>query len=209
MRRPDIHRRLSASQRAGIVAASASVPTSLVPSLRPRSAVDQGVITGLSSAMNYALTALAHDMVLGGSHTVLRLARARADLRNTARTTLAVDVVAFAVASAVHAALPQRADESIARALVRTGAHRIRAAHSMPCLGGTPGWALRSAPSPGWWGSAPAFRRPGGAGHADAAWPPKRRCRSPPSRGRSGPQRPTGCPAQAGHRARRTTVHRC
>ena len=105
-----MHRRLSASQRAGIVAASASVPTSLVPSLRPRSAVDQGVITGLSSAMNYALTALAHDVVLGGSHTALRLARARVDTRNTARTTLVVDVVAFAVASAVHAALPQCED---------------------------------------------------------------------------------------------------
>ena len=136
MRRPDMYRRLSASQRAGIVAASASVPTSLVPSLRPRSAVDQGVITGLSSAMNYALTALAHDMVLGGSHAVLRLARAPVDTRNTARTTLAVDVVAFAVASAVHAALPQREDESIARALVRTGAHRIRAASLASALPG-------------------------------------------------------------------------
>src|SRR5674476_608613 len=136
MRRPDMYRRPSASQRAGIVAASASVPTSLVPSLRPRSAVDQGVITGLSSAMNYALTALAHDVVLGASHAALRLARARVDTRNTARTTLVVDVVAFAVASAVHAALPQCEDESITRALVRTGAHRIRAASLASALPG-------------------------------------------------------------------------
>ncbi|MBC7292371.1 MAG: hypothetical protein H5T83_13695, partial [Actinotalea sp.] len=50
MRRPDLYARLSASQRAGAVAAAASVPAGLVPLLRPRSAVDQGLVTGLSAA---------------------------------------------------------------------------------------------------------------------------------------------------------------
>lgn len=67
--------RADASQRAGVIAAAASVPASLVPSLRPRSAVDQGVITGLSSALDYALTAVAHDVVLRLSRAVGRRSR--------------------------------------------------------------------------------------------------------------------------------------
>ncbi|WP_024288337.1 alpha/beta-hydrolase family protein [Cellulomonas sp. KRMCY2] len=128
MRQGDLYARLSASQRAGIVAASASVPMSLVPLLRPRSATDQGLITGLSSAMNYALTTVAHDVVLGTSRGALRLVGARIDVGSTARTTLAVDLVALAASSAVHVALPRRDGEAAARAIVRTTAGRIRAA---------------------------------------------------------------------------------
>lgn len=128
MRQGDLYLRLSASQRAGIVAASASVPMSLVPLLRPRSAVDQGLITGLSSAMNYALTTVAHDAVRGAARGVLRLVGARIDVGSTARTTLVVDLVALAASTAVRAALPRRQDEPTVRALVRTTAGRIRAA---------------------------------------------------------------------------------
>ncbi|HQY34577.1 alpha/beta-hydrolase family protein [Actinotalea sp.] len=120
--------RLSASQRAGIVAAAASVPWSLVPLLKPRSPLDQGVITGLSSALNYALTTVGHDVVLVSSRGALRLAGARTDGRTTARTTLAVDLAAIAVSLGVQAALPQREQERTARALVRAASRRITAA---------------------------------------------------------------------------------
>jgi uncharacterized membrane protein len=155
-RRRDIYQRMSPSQRAGIVAASGSVPMSLVPLIRPRSATDQGLITGLSSAINYAVTALAHDVVMGTSRGVLRLARVPVDARSTARTTLAFDLAAFAVSSAVHAALPRREGERLTRALVRTGALRIRAASLagavpgvldvMPGRDSSVGAALRSVP---------------------------------------------------------------
>lgn len=124
--RPDVlYLRLSASQRAGIVAASASVPRSLVPLLRRRSAVDQGVVTGLSAAMSYALTTVVHDAVLSTSRGLLRLTGARVDTGSTARTTLVVDVAALAVSAAVRAALPHRDGEPTLRALTRTAAHRV------------------------------------------------------------------------------------
>ncbi|MCL3862353.1 alpha/beta-hydrolase family protein [Actinotalea sp. K2] len=128
IRNGDLYRRLSASQRAGIVAASASVPMSLVPLLRPRSALDQGLITGLSSAMSYALTTIEHDAVLMTSRAMLRLAGVRADVGSTARTTLAVDTVALGVSAVVQLALPRREDETTVRALVRTTARRVGAA---------------------------------------------------------------------------------
>ena len=52
---------MSTSQRAGVVAAAASVPASLVPLAQPRSSLDQGLITGLTAAMNYSLTPVAHE----------------------------------------------------------------------------------------------------------------------------------------------------
>lgn len=155
-RQRDIYRRMSPSQRAGIVAASASVPISLVPLIRPRSATDQGLVTGLSSAINYAVTALAHDIVLGASRGVLHLARVPVDAHSTARTTLAVDLAAFAVSSGVHATLPRREGERLTRALARTCALRIRAASLagsvpgvldvMPGRNSAAGAVLRSVP---------------------------------------------------------------
>lgn len=155
MRRRDAPR-ISASQRAGVVAAAAAVPISLVPSLRRRSAVDQGVITGLSAALDYALTAAAHDVVMRASRTARRVVGSPADAAATARTTVAVDLVALAAASVVVAALPWRPDESLPRAAVRTAAGRIRAAavasavpgavDMLPGGGGRFGTVVRSVP---------------------------------------------------------------
>ncbi len=92
------------------------MPISLVPLLKPRSPLDQGLITGLSSAMNYASTAVMHDFVLSVSQGALRAVGAGTDVRSTARTTLAVDLVALAAGFGVQAALPRREDESNRRA---------------------------------------------------------------------------------------------
>ena len=157
---PALYQRLSPSQRAGIVAAGATVPLSLVPLLRPRSWLDQGVITGLASAANYALTAALHDVVLGASDRLLRLVGRYDGVARTARATLVVDLGGAACSAAVQAALPRRVDESGRRALVRTGARMVTAA----CLSGAvpglidalpgrlgadhlPGRALRTVPA--------------------------------------------------------------
>ncbi|NTW38846.1 MAG: hypothetical protein HGA44_02990 [Cellulomonadaceae bacterium] len=133
---------LSASQRAGIFAASASVPMSLVPLLKPRTPVDQGLVTGLTSATDYALTTVFHDAVLATSHGLQRLVGASTERRATARTTLVVDLSAIAVATAVQVALPQRAEESTARAMLRTTAGRVASA----CFAGAVGGALDALP---------------------------------------------------------------
>jgi len=147
---------MSASQRAGVVAAAAAVPISLVPSLRRRSAVDQGVITGLSAAIDYALTAAAHDVVERTSRGARRLVGRRSDAESTARTTMVVDLAALAVSSVVVAVLPWRPDEPLPRAAVRTTAGRVRAAalagavpaavDMLPAGGGHFGTVIRSVP---------------------------------------------------------------
>jgi uncharacterized membrane protein len=136
MTRRDLYARLSASQRAGVVAAAASVPASLVPLLRPRSALDQGLVTGLSAAVSYALTTVEHDVVLVGSRWVRRLAGVRTDTPGTARTTLAVDLLTVLGATAVHAALPRREDESTLRSVLGTGVLRARSAALAGALAG-------------------------------------------------------------------------
>ena len=156
MRRRTDPQRLSPSQRAGLVAAAGSVPVSLTPSLRPRSGADQGLVTGLAAALDYALTAAAHDAVLGTSRAVRGLLPFPVDTRGAARTTAAADAAAAAVTSVVEAALPWRADEPLARAAVRTAAQRLRAAalaglvpglvDVLPHGGGRLGAAIRSVP---------------------------------------------------------------
>ncbi len=157
---PALYRRLSPSQRAGIVAASATVPLSLVPLLRPRSWLDQGVVTGLSAAAGYAMTAALHDVVLGASDRLLRLAGRPAGVARTARATLMVDLCGAGTSLLLRAALPRRENESRQRAMVRTGARLVTSA----CLAGAvpglvdalpgrlgpdhlPGMALRTVPA--------------------------------------------------------------
>ena len=140
----DVYLRLSTSERAGIVMASASVPISLVPLLKPRSPLDQGLITGLSSALNYASTAVIHDLVLSTSQGALRLVGASTDVRSTARTTLAVDLVALTAGLGVQATLPRLDDESTRRALARSAARRV----TLASLAGVVAGSLDVLPGP-------------------------------------------------------------
>jgi len=148
--------RLSASQRAGVVAAAASVPRSLTPLLRPRSAVDQGVVSGLSAAMAYGLTTVTHDGVLAASAALRRLAGRRGDGRATAQATLVVDVAAAVAARIVLRALPPDHEARPAVRAVRFAAGRAGAAAAagvLPAvLDGWPGRGrvaatLRSGPA--------------------------------------------------------------
>ena len=54
---------LGLPERAGILAASTSVGRSFSRGLMPRSTVDQAVITGVSSALNYGLTAASQSLI--------------------------------------------------------------------------------------------------------------------------------------------------
>ncbi len=139
---PELYRRLSPSQRAGIVSAAATVPLGLVPLLRPRSWLDQSVVTGLSSAASYVLTAALHDVVLGSSDRALRLIGRQDGVARTARATLVVDLCGAGLAAAVQAGLPRRDDESARRALVRAGARMVAEA----CVAGALPGAVDALP---------------------------------------------------------------
>jgi uncharacterized membrane protein len=116
---------MSTSQRAGVIAASASVPRSLVPLVHPRSAVDQGLITGLTAAMTYSFATVAHEASRGIARGLLTSSGGSTDPASTTRMTMAVNLTALGASSAVYAALPYRKGESVGRALTRAIAHRM------------------------------------------------------------------------------------
>ncbi len=116
---------MSTSQRAGIIAASASVPGSLVPLVQPRSALDQGLITGFTAAMTYSLTAVAHEASRGVARGLLTGTGASTSPTSATRMTLAVNLTTLGVSSAVCAVLPYREGESVGRGLARAVAQRM------------------------------------------------------------------------------------
>lgn len=147
---------MSMSQRAGVIAASASVPRSLVPLVHPRSTVDQGVVTGLTAAMNYSLATVTQEAARGVAHGLLGSSDGRTDPEKMARTMRAINLTMLGVSSVIRAALPYREGESRERALARAISHRMAAASGaglvaaslddLPGSSRPPGTVLRSAP---------------------------------------------------------------
>ncbi len=119
---------MSTSQRAGVIAASASVPRSLVPLLQPRTSVDQGLITGLTAATNYSMTTIGHELSRATARGLLRHSGASTDPASTTRMTMAVNLTTLGLSSALYAALPYRTGESIRRGFTRAAARRMMAA---------------------------------------------------------------------------------
>lgn len=119
---------MSTSQRAGVIAASASVPRSLVPLLQPRTSADQGLITGLTAATNYSLTTIAHEVSRATARGLLKSSGASTDPASTTRMTMAVNLTGLGFSSALYASLPYRTGESIRRGFTRAVTRRIMAA---------------------------------------------------------------------------------
>jgi uncharacterized membrane protein len=106
-------------EQAGMLIASAAVPRSFERSLMPRSAVDQGMITGLSLATEYALTTLVQDLL---DLATLRLGEKR-NLRRERDWRLlaaATDIAAIGVGVGVQALLRPRPGETLWRGGGRT-----------------------------------------------------------------------------------------
>src|SRR3954451_5223053 len=97
----------SAAPDVGLVMAAATAPGTFAPSLSPRSAVDQGLVTGLATGVHYLLTAVAQD----GLVATARFLAERAPSPSAQRTAaIAVDGAAVPLGLAVLRALPPRAD---------------------------------------------------------------------------------------------------
>ncbi|MGY1753470.1 alpha/beta-hydrolase family protein [Blastococcus sp. SYSU D01042] len=114
---------MSTAADVGLVLASAMAPGTFAPSLSARSAVDQGLVTGLSTGLHHLLAAEAHDTLgaaarflvgEGASPAALRIAR------------VAVDGAAVPLGLAVLRALPPRAGAPV-RGIVRQTAWRFGA----------------------------------------------------------------------------------
>ncbi len=121
VRRSRLRRMLGRAEQAGILVAAANVPKTYQRSLMPRSSLDQGIVTGLSMALDYVLAALVQDgvealtrEVLGASHL------AEVDDTEWRRATLVLDVAAMCAGFGIQEAFRQHEGEPLARAAVRT-----------------------------------------------------------------------------------------
>ncbi len=117
----------SRAEQAGMFIAAASVPRSFQRTLMPRSAMDQGLITGVLAAGNYATAAFLQDAIEAAAH---RLAAAAVDDEDDAawqRLNVVADLAAIGGGLAVQAAFRQRPRERLLRGAVRTGGWHLSA----------------------------------------------------------------------------------
>ena len=106
-----------------LVVAAAMAPGTFAPSLSPRSALDQGLVTGLATGLHYLLAAGAQD-ALGATAGFLADGRPSPAARRA--RTIAVDCAAVPFGLAVLRALPPRAEDPL-RGVLRQAAWRLGA----------------------------------------------------------------------------------
>jgi uncharacterized membrane protein len=111
------------TQQAGTLVAAASMPLTFQPTLMPRSALDQALVTGISTSLNYGLAALIQDSI---EALALRAAGrggpARVDRHRWRRASIALDLAALGAGLAIQTALRPRPGERLPRGGVRTAA---------------------------------------------------------------------------------------
>ena len=101
--------------------AAAIMPITFQSTLMPRSALDQALVTGISTSLNYGLAALIQDST---EALALRAAGrsdpAQVDRRRWRRASMGLDVAAIGAGLAIQSALRQRPGEQLARGGART-----------------------------------------------------------------------------------------
>src|SRR6478736_2007090 len=111
----------------GLVVAAAKVPESFAPGLAARSAVDQGLVTGLSTGVHYLLALGTQDALQAAAAGLARapVADRWGDPASRRRTlALALDVAAVPVGLALRRFLPSHPGEAMARGWVRQAGWR-------------------------------------------------------------------------------------
>jgi uncharacterized membrane protein len=107
------------AEQTGLLVAAAVAPTTFTRSLGPRSAVDQGIVSGLVTGLTYAVTVATQDALMA-----LASAGAHGDPSQIRRRMVLLDLAAIPVGLAVGRALTVRDDESPLRSLARQAAWR-------------------------------------------------------------------------------------
>ena len=150
---------LGVPERAGILAGSTNVGRSFSRGLMPRSTSDQALITGVSAALNYGLTATSQSLIESVAMKVAGRGADSADQRMAERgVLLAGDVAAMGIGVGAQRLLAHRKDEPIARAWARTFSWRLAVGGLAGAIvvtgdiaaerlaGGNDRWWARSAP---------------------------------------------------------------
>src|SRR4051812_45515444 len=107
----------------GLVVAAAMAPGTFAPSLSPRSALDQGLVTGLATGLHYLLAAGAQDALEAAARM---LADGAPSPRTLRARRFAVDCAVVPLGLAVLRALPARPGDPV-RGVVRQAAWRLGA----------------------------------------------------------------------------------
>lgn len=102
----------------GLVVAAATAPGTFAPSLSSRTALDQGLVTGLATGLHFLLAAGAQDALVATARFLVDGSPSPA-ARRTA--TIAVDAAALPLGLAVLRAFPPRAEDPL-RGAVRQAA---------------------------------------------------------------------------------------
>jgi uncharacterized membrane protein len=111
----------------GLLAASSVIPETFAPSLTSRSWLDQGIVTGLTTSLDYLLTTLTQEGLDAVRLAVVAALPTVVGASPLARPPTSELVMDFAVASAGFAALagmPRRPDDSVLRGALRQAAWR-------------------------------------------------------------------------------------
>jgi uncharacterized membrane protein len=109
----------------GLVVAAAKIPETFAPGLAPRSAVDQGLVTGLATGVHYLLAVGAQDVLRGLATEMAGRSATWADVATRQRVlTLGVDLAAIPTGLALRRWLPPRPGETMARGWVRQAGWR-------------------------------------------------------------------------------------
>src|SRR4051794_15246170 len=112
----------STAPEVGLLVAAALAPGTFARSLSPRSAIDQGMVTGLATGLHFLLTAAAQDALVATARILTDGAPPTAQRR----VAIAVDGAAVPLGLAVLRALPARADDPL-RGVARQAAWRLGA----------------------------------------------------------------------------------
>jgi uncharacterized membrane protein len=104
------------TQQAGTLVAATFLPITFQRTLMPRSALDQALVTGISTSLNYAMAALIQDSIealaLRGAG---RTDPATVDRDTWRRTSIGLDLAAIGLGLAVQRVLRPRSGERLTR----------------------------------------------------------------------------------------------
>src|SRR5262245_26388368 len=100
---------LSRSDQAAAFVAAAGLPLTFQRTLMPRSTLDQGIVTGTSTALSFLLTGLVQDCIETFAAWVLDpMGEVEADDTRVRRVSLALDFAAMTTGFAMQMAVRQR-----------------------------------------------------------------------------------------------------
>jgi uncharacterized membrane protein len=109
------------TQQAGTLLAATVMPITFQPTLMPRSVVDQALVTGISTSLNYAMSALIQDSV---EALALRAAGrsdpTKVDRHNWRRASIGLDLAVVGAGLAAQRVLAPRPGERLPRGGART-----------------------------------------------------------------------------------------